>query len=168
MKDKTTLISVIGVIILAIAIAVVERKDPDLSPNEQRYDASLVINSQTVNNDLATTNSTNMSERNSGGTENPVFKDYTVTVNYGIPQGYSENMTVTLRLLSNVITDATVQYDAGANHESAWYQNRFQSAYKPLVIGKNIDSISLSRVGGASLTTNAFNAALQAIKEQVV
>lgn len=143
MKDKTTLISVIGVIAIAIAITVIERKNPDLSSNEQRYKASLIMNAHAANT-----------------------SSITATVAYGIPQGYSEDMTVTLSILNNTITDVSIQYGIGVNHESVWYQNRFQSAYRPLVIGKNIDSISLSRVGGASLTTNAFNAALHAIKEQ--
>ena len=35
---------------------------------------------------------------------------------------------------------------------------------KTLVVGKKLETISLSRVGGASLTTNAFNEALAEVK----
>jgi len=42
----------------------------------------------------------------------------------------------------------------------------FISGYKPYVIGKNIDTISLDRVSGSSLTPAAFNEALGQIKTE--
>lgn len=46
------------------------------------------------------------------------------------------------------------------------YQGLFQQNYAPQVNGKKIDTIKLGAVGGSSLTSGGFNAALQAIQDQ--
>jgi uncharacterized protein with FMN-binding domain len=95
-----------------------------------------------------------------------VYKDgtYTATGSYMSPGG-PDQVGVTLTLANDVITSISVTPGAGDN-ESARYQNRFISGYKPLVIGKNIATVNLSRVSGSSLTSRGFNAALAKIETQ--
>jgi hypothetical protein len=50
--------------------------------------------------------------------------------------------------------------------ESASYQDSFSSSLNSKVINKKIDSINLSAVGGASLTTDAFMLAFGTIQSQ--
>ena len=45
-------------------------------------------------------------------------------------------------------------------------QERFDAVYKTEVVGKKLTDINLSRVGGASLTSKAFNEAVADIIKQ--
>jgi hypothetical protein len=53
------------------------------------------------------------------------------------------------------------------NHpESVQFEGMFADSYKPLVVGKSVDSINLDKVSGSSLTPKGFNDALDQIKSQ--
>ncbi len=95
-----------------------------------------------------------------------VYADGTKTVNttYRAPENSNHTMTVTLTLKGDVVTASSIVYGGDKVGESTKYQNRFMAAYESQVIGKKLDSIKLSRVGGASLTTNGFNDALAKVK----
>jgi type IV secretory pathway VirB10-like protein len=84
---------------------------------------------------------------------------YTVTVSYVAPDRISHPVTVTLTLANDIVTESEVTYAADVSGPSANYESRFAAAYKSLVVGQKLDSINLSRVGGASLTSNAWNKA---------
>lgn len=87
---------------------------------------------------------------------------YSVTASYDSPAG-SEDIGVSVTLKSDVIVDSSVTPMAG-DGRSQKYQQAFIGGYKPYVIGKNIDSVNLDVVSGASLTPIGFNDALAAIK----
>jgi uncharacterized protein with FMN-binding domain len=89
---------------------------------------------------------------------------YSTSASYRTP-GSTETINVSLTLKDGEITAASVSQQA-ADHESRRYQNSFASGYKTYVIGKSIDSLRLSRVSGASLTTSGFNKALSQIRSQ--
>ena len=89
-----------------------------------------------------------------------------VDVSYLTPARTSHDMTVTLTVANGIVTAATIVYDNGDGFSNA-HQERFDDAYKAQVIGQPIDGIALSRVGGASLTTGAFNDAVQQIAAQL-
>jgi uncharacterized protein with FMN-binding domain len=95
-----------------------------------------------------------------------VYKDgtYSATGSYMSPGG-PDQVGVTLTLKDDLITDITVTPEPGDN-ESARYQNKFASGYKPLVIGKDISTVHLSKVSGSSLTSKGFNDALAQIETQ--
>jgi hypothetical protein len=86
---------------------------------------------------------------------------YTETGKYISPGG-AESIKVSVTLENDIITSATVT--GGATGESKEYQDYFISGYKSSVVGKDVDTVSLSRVGGSSLTSSGFNAALKLIK----
>lgn len=93
-------------------------------------------------------------------TQTNVYRDGTYTANaeYYTPKRRKHVISVTLSLRDDVIADVDVQYDgAGAKTPS---HTRFDGAYETLVLGVEMDDLDLSRVGGASLTTTAFNEAL--------
>ncbi|KXJ97864.1 MAG: hypothetical protein UZ19_OD1000928 [Parcubacteria bacterium OLB19] len=65
-----------------------------------------------------------------------------------------------------VVINSDVMY---GNKETGYQhplQERFDGAYKTQVVGKRLEDISLSRVGGASLTSKAFNEAIANIIDQ--
>ena len=98
-----------------------------------------------------------------------VSGEYTATVSYDVPSGGNETMSVIITLEDDVVT--AVDYEYQSNHKkteevSAKYQERFSGASQSFVVGLEINDIELSRIGGASLTSAAFNEALTDIKRQ--
>lgn len=89
---------------------------------------------------------------------------YTTVTTYRTPKQTEYQLNVALTITDDIVTDAVVTYSQGAEKDPN--AKRFEDAYKAEVIGKSLDGINLSRVGGASLTTNAFNKALTEIKKQ--
>lgn len=62
-----------------------------------------------------------------------------------------------------MITDVSYS-ESTKDRESSEYYNSFIKSFKTSdVVGKKIEDVSLSRVGGASLTTKAFMSALATI-----
>jgi formylmethanofuran:tetrahydromethanopterin formyltransferase len=92
------------------------------------------------------------------------YKDgsFSTDVTYLTPKRDEYGVNVSLTLKQDIITDAKVTYSNGAEKDPN--AAKFEAAYKVQVIGKDIDTLELSRVGGASLTTGAFNNALVQIK----
>jgi hypothetical protein len=89
---------------------------------------------------------------------------YTVPTSYFTPARTRHDMDVTLTLNNGVVTDAAITYDGGAPQTG--HHRRFDSAYRDAVIGVPLDEVSLARVGGASLTSEAFNEAVDTIEQQ--
>ena len=75
-------------------------------------------------------------------------------------------MAVTLSVADGIVTDASVTFDGQSSGFSNPNHERFNAAYKPEVVGKKLTEVSLSRVGGASLTSKAFNDAVAKIVAQ--
>jgi len=72
-------------------------------------------------------------------------------------------MGVKITLKNDLVTDVAIT-ELATDGTSRMYQDAFVGGYKTFVVGKNIASVSLSRVSGASLTSRGFNDALNAIK----
>jgi uncharacterized protein with FMN-binding domain len=94
------------------------------------------------------------------------YKDgtYTAEGDYITHVG-QKHISVKITLKNGKITDADVTNQAD-DPMSVKYQDSFISGYKPLVVGKKIDDVKLSKVASSSLTPNGFNNALQTIEKQ--
>jgi hypothetical protein len=92
-------------------------------------------------------------------------RTFTGSGTYLTPARSSHKLDVTLTIEAGVVTAAEVVYDDGDGFSNP-NQERFDGAYEAQVIGKSLSEISLSRVGGASLTTAAFNEAVAEIRAQ--
>jgi hypothetical protein len=92
-------------------------------------------------------------------------KKYSAMVTYD-PEGRSESINVSLTLNNTTITEISSQHSMN-DGKSRRYQMNFESAIGPLVIGKDINTLNLSRVAGASFTTDAFMQAIQNIKSKI-
>ena len=95
-----------------------------------------------------------------------IYKDgtYSATGVYVSPGG-GDQIGVTLTLKNDIITDISVTPKPGDN-TSARFESIFAANYKPMVLGKNIATVQLSKVSGSSLTSRGFNDALNQIKAQ--
>jgi uncharacterized protein with FMN-binding domain len=89
---------------------------------------------------------------------------YTAEGSYATPESV-ETIEVTVTLADDVITDVQVAGDPQKS-ESADYQGRFIGGIADVVVGQDIDEISVSRVAGSSLTSGGFNQAIEAIKAE--
>lgn len=94
------------------------------------------------------------------------YKDgtYTAVGNYTSPGG-AEELGVTLTIAKGVVTDSEVEVKA-TRPMSKTRQTDFAEHYKDMVVGKNIDELSLGKVSGSSLSPKGFNDAVTKIKEE--
>ncbi len=87
---------------------------------------------------------------------------YTADGTYKSPAG-SEEVTIGVTLKAGVVT--AVEYTPEAvNPKSDMFQDKFKEGLSAQVVGKSIDSISLTVVNGSSLTPMGFMDALEKIK----
>lgn len=89
---------------------------------------------------------------------------YTADGSYQSPNG-TESVTVTVTLADDVVTAVDVVSNAESAN-SKRYQAEFISGIAAEVVGKDIDSLSVSKVAGSSLTSGGFNAAIETIKSE--
>lgn len=89
---------------------------------------------------------------------------YTADGSYNTPESV-ETITVTVTLESDVVTAVEVTGDP-QKRESEQYQGQFIGGISDVVVGQDIDEISVSRVAGSSLTSGGFNQAIEAIKAE--
>ncbi len=89
---------------------------------------------------------------------------YTADGSYQTPESVA-SVEVTLTLQDEVITAVTVTGSA-TRGDSAQFQSAFIGGIADLVVGKDIDEISVDRVAGSSLTSGGFNAAIEKIKAE--
>jgi uncharacterized protein with FMN-binding domain len=87
---------------------------------------------------------------------------YTESGDYQAPSG-TETIEVTLTLADGVVTDVQVVGDA-TDPQAKVHQGEFASGIAGEVVGKNIDDLQVDKVGGSSLTSGGFNAAVETIK----
>lgn len=140
--------------------------------------ALLFTQQDTTSNSTATTTSQNSSSSsssntgsssssNSSSTSSGSYKDgtYTATQSYSVPHGDTNSLKVTVTIASGKIT-AVAADDTYNDHDSAEYVSSFESSVKGVIVGQSIGSTSYSRIGGASLTSQAFYDALDTIATQ--
>jgi uncharacterized protein with FMN-binding domain len=92
------------------------------------------------------------------------YKDgsYTEQGTYASPGG-QELISVALTLKSNVVTAVTVK-TVKADPTATGYESMFIAGIGKVAVGKNINTLNVSRVAGSSLTSMGFNDALTKIK----
>ena len=96
------------------------------------------------------------------------YKDgtYTASGSYEAPSG-TESIDVSITVKDNKVAAVTVTPHATSGNQ-AQFQHQFASGISSVVVGKNIDSLAVSRVAGSSLTSAGFNRALETIKSDAV
>lgn len=92
------------------------------------------------------------------------YKDgiYSVTGNYRSPAG-AEEIDVSITLTDDIVADASVAVKA-TNAVSIKLQEDFVSNFRPLVVGKKITEVGLSKISGSSLTPKGWNDAVEKVK----
>jgi hypothetical protein len=114
-----------------------------------------IVDGNTVPAQSGTANSPSAEQRLKDGT-------YSSDGIYSTPGG-KQSIGLTVTLKDDIIQEVDLEQQATGG-DTAIYQAKFASGYKPLVQGKNINDVKLTRVAGSSLTSNGFNEALESIK----
>jgi len=93
------------------------------------------------------------------------YKDgtYTASASYRVPHGYSNSIQTTITVKDGTVTSVKVNNDA-TDRESSEYIDWFEQDLEGEVVGKSLAGLSPSRIGGASLTTAAFDDTLDTIE----
>lgn len=154
-KIATTIAILLVAVLLVAGIKAFAGKDED--------------NASTVGAGNTTNVTPNTSASSASGTDNAAasgYKDgaYSATGTYSSPGGAQE-ITVSITLKDGAVTETSAT-EGASDGQSSGFQAQFISGYKELVIGKSIDEVKLSRVSGSSLTSQGFNDAIDAIKDQ--
>jgi hypothetical protein len=87
---------------------------------------------------------------------------YTAIGGYNSPRG-PESIGVAITLVDDVITAVEVTPDAVVAN-SVIFQNKFAEAIGPAAVGVDIDSLSIDRIAGSSLTGAGFMDATETIR----
>jgi uncharacterized protein with FMN-binding domain len=134
----------------------------DLSSDDSATTTTPTPSSEVLS-DTSTTQSD--SATTSTGTSS-TFKDgtYTASADYSVPRD-TNTIKVSLTVKDDVITAVEAKYSYG-DRESTRYINSFDSAISGAVVGKKLDAAQLSRLSGASETTQGFDDALTTIISQ--
>jgi hypothetical protein len=95
---------------------------------------------------------------------NATYKDgeYTEQGTYNSPGG-TELISVDLTIKSNAVS-AVVVKTVKADPTAREYEELFEQGISKAIVGKKINELNVSRVGGSSLTSMGFNDALDKIR----
>lgn len=115
-------------------------------------------------NNGETTEAESLTTLRSGNQQRLEDGTYTATLDYDVPQRHTETIDITIGIEGGEIS--AVQYtNTPSNIESEFYQGTFDDAFNSNdLVGQEIETAELSKVGSASLTTAAFNDALDQIR----
>lgn len=97
-----------------------------------------------------------------GGSGSYTDGTYTEDGSYLSPAG-EQTVTVKVTLASDTVTAISVTPHA-VDPTAKRYQAMFVDGVAAIVVGKDIDSLQVSRVAGSSLTSGGFNKAIAAIE----
>jgi len=97
------------------------------------------------------------------------YKDgtYTSSTSYQVPHGNTNSIKVTVVVSGGKITSVKTD-DSYSDGESERYVSAFESSVSSDANGQSLASYSPSRIGGASLTTEAFANTIETIRSQAV
>jgi hypothetical protein len=157
-------VSVLGVVIVAMAVALFT-----ISPTKDTADQVSVTGVEVRSEELAVTSNDTTSPNETTNDDDVVTMAPTTltgTAKYSTPARITHDIAVTLTLDGDVVTDVFVNFDNGKGPAND-HQKRFESSYKTAAIGQKLGNLSLSRVGGASLTSGGFNEAVAQIRAQI-
>lgn len=92
------------------------------------------------------------------------YKDgtYTKVGSYQSPGG-TDSITVTVTVKNDVVESVSL-INGAISGTSQYYENLFIDGVSAQVVGKKLDSVSVGKVNGASLTGNGFNNAVTQIR----
>lgn len=164
-KSNTNTKSIIGFIVFlgvavgAIALAMSNKKEietPVVTSDENSTSTITASTTVEATTTASSTEPTALTEYKNG--------TYSATGSYKSPAGI-EQINLSIEIENDIITNSTFK-GLAENSRSINYQEQFANGYRAQIIGKNIDTVKLSKVSGSSLTPIGFNEAMGKIKDE--
>jgi uncharacterized protein with FMN-binding domain len=149
---------IIAALVVLVVVVLIVAGSKMLGSKEDKQQAA---------NTSTSSNNSNTETQTSANTDfNATYNDgsYEATGSYVSPGG-TQSIKLSVTLKDNVVVSTEAESGA-VDSESKEFQAKFLSGYKAMVVGKDINSISLSRVSGSSLTSQGFNNAIEQIKTE--
>ena len=147
-QQKTLLSIVLLVAVLGSGIAYYNHE----ANENEAVDTPSVTTSNDANNQINTQASTSTASSTS------TILSFSTT--YNVPDKNVNTIVVNITMKDGLIADISHTEVAKDDISKMMYDNFSKSLEKSKIIGKKISEVSLSKVGGASLTTKAFMQAL--------
>lgn len=128
-------------------------------------DVTKTARTGTTSSSVSASSPTTTQQSSSAASATSTYKDgtYTTTTRYGVPHGAMNTVTVKLTVSGGTVTAVSTSHDY-QDPESAGYIDWFNQDIESAVVGQSLGNVSVSRVGGASLTSMAFDNALDTIR----
>jgi uncharacterized protein with FMN-binding domain len=163
MKSHEKIFMVVGTVAVMAVSGIIGYSlfaQPDTAVTQQAT-VSSSQNATTTSNAQPTSTSVSTSTTQS----NSSYKDgtYTGQASYSVPHGDTNSIKVTVTVTNGAIVSASATHDY-SDHESGMYVDSFDSSLSSVTQGESLASFSTYRIGGASLTTDAFMQVLDSIK----
>jgi uncharacterized protein with FMN-binding domain len=92
--------------------------------------------------------------------------DYSAEGSYISPAG-EQSVKVALTLKDDAVTAVTVTPEAD-DPQAKGFQQKFAGGISDVIVGKDIDTLDVSRVAGSSLTSGGFTKAIESIKAEAL
>jgi uncharacterized protein with FMN-binding domain len=175
-KPNNTKLKVTSAIVVTLAVVMLAIANTAVNANKTTQATNILTPQTTTQNTSSDTSGSTGTPSSGTQTTNPTtaptttttsgYKDgtYTATSQYYVPHSYEE-IQVSLTVKNGIVTDSSIQNSEG-DRESAQFQEQFTAYYKSYVVGKNLSGLSLSRIAGASDTTQGFNDAVTQIQSK--
>lgn len=90
---------------------------------------------------------------------------YSATAQYLTPAREPHDVTVDLTVTDGTVTDVNVLYNGSKDYANQ-HQESFDAEIADAVVGVSLADVSADRIGGASLTSGAFNDAIEDIRSE--
>jgi uncharacterized protein with FMN-binding domain len=88
---------------------------------------------------------------------------YEATGDYTSPAPGTSQVTVEVTIADDIVTAVEVT-PLATDPTSKGFQTKFADGISAAIVGADIDTLTVSRIGGSSLTSSGFNDALEQIK----
>lgn len=163
----TMLFLVVGAVLYSLQTQTYSKQTTNVQPVDQSAASetlSASIPGDAISAELQTQSEPNQQNTAQTIAARTIYKDgnYSASVNYSVPERGSNSLVLHVTIKNDMIT-AVSSDSTYSGRESSRYVGRFEDSLSGAVVGKKLDSVSPSRIGGASLTTNAFNKALRSV-----
>ena len=162
-------VTVLGVVIVALAVAlftISPKEEVGTATDTTQVEVKTEEEATVVPSTYTTETLTPQETTTDDDTAAAALATLSGAAKYTTPARITHDIEVSLTLEGDLVKDVVVNFDKG-NGPANDYQKRFESSYKTAVIGQKLSNLSLSRVGGASLTSGGFNEAVSQIKAQI-
>lgn len=168
MSKETKILFTLLIIILGAGAVYYVNSNKQVNNMDSNSDLNSNTNlNQNTNSNPNPVNTNSNNNNTSTSTSNvSSVRTLSASIKYQVPEEHFETLNVSVTVANGVVTSVKFS-ESPSNRESAEYWDSFVSNFKQgEVEGKSLKDVKLSRVGGASLTTMAFNRAIDQLSNQ--